>query len=297
MSYSLPPLNPLKAFEATARCGSLARAAEELGVTTAAIGQQVRVLEGYFGVILLQRGHATNALTREGRDLYEGVARPFRDIAFALEHAGQYKHENQLLVRSYVTLTQFWLFPRLPQFQARHPEISLELKSPPPPIMQGDTDNLDAIFRVGCGEWHQFDAIRIAQLVLVPVCAPGYAARMGLKTPADILNATLLGSAHRPHDWQDWAAAVGRGSGGVGWAQQNVIRYESSSMSYEAAISGLGVALAVHDFIRPQLEQGRLVMPVDHPHDMGEGFYLTWDRDRPLTPAFVAFRDWLASVA
>lgn len=290
MSYSLPPLNPLKAFETAARCGSLAKAADELGVTPAAIGQQVRVLEGYFGVILFRRGHGMVSLTREGELLFDGVERPLRDIDFALQQARHYQNENEIVIRSYTTLTQFWLFPRLPRFFQQHPTISVDVKSPPPPIPQTDTENLDAVFRVGTGTWHDLSAIRIAPIVLVPVCALEYAERLKLRKPSDLSRATLLGSAHRKHDWPAYAR-----SAGVSIAKTKLTEFESSGIAYEAAISGLGVALAVQDFIRPQIEQGRVIVPFTHPFDTTEGFYFTWSKSRSYSPALETFRRWLVA--
>ena len=70
----LPPLNSLKAFEASARCGSFVLAAEELGVTAAAVSMQARKLE-VFGKTLFTRGHNHIVLTDAGMVIYRDSAR------------------------------------------------------------------------------------------------------------------------------------------------------------------------------------------------------------------------------
>lgn len=80
MKNPLPPLNPLKAFEAAARLNSLTLAAEEMNVSQVAVSRQVKVLEDYLGVLLFRRLHRGIELTREGKQLFDGVTNAFQDI-------------------------------------------------------------------------------------------------------------------------------------------------------------------------------------------------------------------------
>ena len=78
-SRSLPPLNAIKAFEASGRHLSFTKAAEELGVTPAAVSHQVRGLEDLLGLILFRRLTRALVLTPAGRQalplLSEGLDR------------------------------------------------------------------------------------------------------------------------------------------------------------------------------------------------------------------------------
>jgi LysR family glycine cleavage system transcriptional activator len=87
MSYRLPPLNGLRAFEAAARHLSFKHAASELGVTPGAVSQQVRALEQALGVALFRRLPRNLLLTREGEIFLPSVSAAFRMIADAVEAA------------------------------------------------------------------------------------------------------------------------------------------------------------------------------------------------------------------
>ena len=97
MKHPLPPLNPLRAFEAAARLCSLTSAAEEMNVSQVAVSRQVRVLEEYFGVALFRRLHRGIELTREGKELYEGITRAFQDISSAARKVSRLNHRVQAL--------------------------------------------------------------------------------------------------------------------------------------------------------------------------------------------------------
>jgi len=83
MTYALPPLNALRAFEAAARHLSFKLAAHELHVTPAAVGQQVKALEARLGVQLFERLHKQLILTAAGQAYLPGVTEGFRHIADA----------------------------------------------------------------------------------------------------------------------------------------------------------------------------------------------------------------------
>src|SRR5947207_14776893 len=85
MTYILPPLNALRAFEAAARHLSFKLAAHELHVTPGAVSQQVKALEDRLGVRLFERLHKQLMLTQEGRDYAVSVQSGFRRIADATE--------------------------------------------------------------------------------------------------------------------------------------------------------------------------------------------------------------------
>jgi LysR family transcriptional regulator, glycine cleavage system transcriptional activator len=81
MTYALPPLNALRAFEAAARHLSFKLAAHELHVTPAAVGQQVKALEARLGVRLFERLHKQLILTAAGQAYLPGISDGFRRIA------------------------------------------------------------------------------------------------------------------------------------------------------------------------------------------------------------------------
>jgi DNA-binding transcriptional LysR family regulator len=127
MTYILPPLNALRAFEAAARHLSFKLAAHELHVTPAAVGQQVKSLEARLGVSLFERLHKQLILTAAGQAYLPEIAGGFRRIADAtaqLKPAGAVL--LQLGVHGGFDLRQL----ALAEFRATHEEIGLRFCSP-----------------------------------------------------------------------------------------------------------------------------------------------------------------------
>jgi LysR family glycine cleavage system transcriptional activator len=134
MSATIPPLNPLRTFEAAARLSSLTHAAEELNVSQVAVSRQVKVLEDYLGVVLFKRLHRGIELTEEGRQLYEGVTRAFIEIGNAARRVSRRGRRDILAIQSYTTFSQRWLIPRLTQFHETFPRIEVRLSSSIAPV-------------------------------------------------------------------------------------------------------------------------------------------------------------------
>ena len=126
MASRLPPLNPLRAFEATARRGAVSAAARELNVTHGAVSHQIKALEGWLGVPLFRRLGKSVALTDQGRLYLDSVSPALAAIASASRSISA--HEV-LRVNALPTFTMRWLFPRLAQFRALHPHIEVQIST------------------------------------------------------------------------------------------------------------------------------------------------------------------------
>ncbi|WP_257166163.1 LysR family transcriptional regulator [Bradyrhizobium sp. SRS-191] len=127
MTYSLPPLNALRAFEAAARHLSFKLAAHELHVTPAAVGQHVKALELRLGVRLFDRLHKQLVLTAEGQTYLVGLSDGFRRIADAtLQLKPRCAVMLQLGVHDHFDLRRL----DLEHFRATHPDIGLRILQP-----------------------------------------------------------------------------------------------------------------------------------------------------------------------
>src|SRR5205085_4501403 len=113
MRRPLPPLNSLRAFEATARHLSFSKAADELHVTPAALSHQIRGLEELLGLRLFHRRARAIELTEAARLIYPGIRTGFESIRDAVERLDRGKQERLLVVSSTPGLTAEWLVPRL----------------------------------------------------------------------------------------------------------------------------------------------------------------------------------------
>jgi len=285
MSRAQLPLNALRAFEASARHLSFTRAAIELCVTQAAVSHQVKGLEQRLGASLFRRLPRGLALTDEGLALLPTVRDGFDRMGAALERFSAGRVMEVLSVGVVGTFAVGWLLPRLPAFREAYPFVDLRLFTNNNRIdIAGE--GLDCAVRFGDGAWHGTEAAPLFAAPMTPLCAPATAER--LKTPEALSSEVLLRS-YRAADWPDWFAAAG--------LVPPPIRgpvFDSSWVMVEAAMQGLGVALAPPMMFARDLQQGRLVRPFETQVSAGR-YWLTWLKSRAPTPALRAFQAWLSS--
>jgi LysR family transcriptional regulator of beta-lactamase len=279
------PLNGLRAFEASARHLSFTRAAIELCVTQAAVSQQVKGLEKRLGVALFQRLPRGLKITAEGEALLPTVTSSFDQMATTLDRieAGQVR---ELLFLGVVgTFALGWLLPRLQEYQKQHPFIDVRVSTNNNRVDMA-AEGLDFAIRFGQGSWHGTDAFRLFEAPLSPLCTPKLAET--LKTPADLMEATLLRS-YRADEWSNWFAAAGVTPA----AQVNAgIVFDTSLGMMEAALQGLGVALAPPSMFSRHLASGAITQPFPITISLGS-YWLTRLQSKPPTPAMQAFSDWM----
>ena len=129
MAKSLPPLTWFRSFEAAARNLSFTAAAEEIGLTQSAVSQQVKSLELRLRVPLFVRQARGLMLTDDGRRLLPEISAALDALAGAANRFEAGPVENLLTVATSVSVAQWVIAPRLPDFTARHPNIRLRLLS------------------------------------------------------------------------------------------------------------------------------------------------------------------------
>lgn len=287
MKYPLPPLNPLRTFEAAARLCSLTSAAEELNVSQVAVSRQVRVLEDYLGVALFRRLHRGIELTREGKELYEGITLAFRDISNAARKVSRRGRRDILSIQSYTTFSQRWLIPRLANFHDANESIEVRLSSSLAPV-DFEAQNIDASIRAGHGDWPDLHAEKLVDIELIPICSPTLMESAKLKSPQDLSHVRLLHSMARPNDWVSWIS-----SSGANIDAEAGIRFDTSALAYEAASMNIGVAIAVKVFVERQIQNGSFIAPFETTCKTGEGYYLTWPRNMRPSEPLLKFLSWM----
>lgn len=283
MDVSQLPLNALRAFEASARLGSLTRAGMELRVTQTAISHQVKSLEETLQVSLFTRLPRGLALTDEGHALLPVLTDAFRRMSATLSQFEEGNFREILTVGVVGTFAIGWLLPRLETFKTLHSHVDLRLKTN---NNRADMllDGLDFFIRFGDGAWHGTDAVRLMDVSLSPVCAPATGAR--LRGPADLANEELLRS-YRRDEWPLWFSAVGVEPPSLrGWM------FDSSLALVEAAAQGAGVALVPVAMFAREIAAGRIVQPFEVTVSAGS-YWLTHLKSRVETPSMKTFRTWI----
>ncbi len=285
----LPPLSTVRSFEATARHGSAARAAEELHVTPGAISQQLRKLEDFVGQRLFERQARSLVLTDAGRVLLAGC----QEALAALQRAtAQLRHQRQvLLVSCTPVFAAQWLVPRLQDFLQSAPEVDVHV-STTARLVDLAAEGVHFAVRHGLGRYAGLQARRLLDDDLQPVCSPLWVAHRPTAQAADITAAGLLHDGQRD-DWQLWARAAGRPQLDT---SQGIV-FVDSNAAIEAALAGRGVALARRSMVVNELEQGRLLALQVPPVVTPLAYYLVFREPTLAQPAARRFHDWLLAQA
>jgi len=298
MPVRLPPLNSLRAFEASARLRSFSRAAEELHVTPAAISHQIKGLEEYLGTRLFRRANRTLMLTQEGQTLLPGISRGFSAFRDAMEAFGLHDETGFLNVAVTPSFASKWLVPRLEGFNSAYPDIDIRMTTSMG-LIDYERDGIEIGIRYGKGE---YDGLVVEPLLshnVIPVCSPRLLeGERKLEKPSDLSQFTLLHDDGHRHieafpDWIMWLKAAGVES--IDTAHG--LRFDNAVGAQQAAAEGLGVALGRTTLISDDLEAGRLVCPFDLTLHSGYAYWIVYPENITKRPKVAAFRDWLLAEA
>lgn len=295
-----PPLNALRAFEAAARLGSFARAAEELSVTSGAISQQVANLEASLGMVLFDRNGPKLTLREAGRAYLPSLRRALDEIeAATLDLVTHGAGECKLVIGALHTLASSWLIPRLNRFQNEYPDIrpvieTLALNFATPersPDLGGRLVDVGLYF--GDGSWQGVRADKLFDEIQVVVAKPGYVTADDTDDLASLLSRyPRLVHTTRPKAWHDWAQANGVAVGGAPGPG-----FEHFFMLIEAAKAGMGIALLPRGLIEGPLAEGSLEVITGAQLQSPGGYYLITPENRTDVPEVRAFRDWVLTEA
>lgn len=290
MTRQMPSLNGLRAFEAAGRHGSFKAAAEELNVTQTAVSHMVRLLEDHLGFALFRRHANRLELTDQGRAFQPGLTEAFDAIARLSEQVASMQTGPVLTVGVSPTLALHWLIPRLTSFNRNHPNIEVRVATGG--AMHPLRDDWTCTVRRGVGNWPGYAAEELFPSTLVPVCTPAIAA--GLLHPRDLHAATLIVVSHLREQWTWWFEAAGLSAS---IQPANEVSFESSAMAIQAALDGVGVAVAQLPYVSEALAAGRLITPFPIVDRKYQGWYLAYRPIREKDPVLLAFRNWLLGEA
>jgi LysR family glycine cleavage system transcriptional activator len=291
-SRHFPLLTALRAFETAARRLSFSRAATDLGVTQGAVSRQIAVLENELGVRLFQRKGRTLELTVVGRRFFAMIEEAFDQIDEALRLFSDPHKDTLLRIKVPPTLGIRWFVPLLAQFHGLHPEIDVQITTSHHPV-DFATEDFDAAIHWGDGSWPDLHADFLIGEALTPVCSPQTLVDKPLREPRDLTRHVLLCSMHRPDDWRVWLA----GAGETEIDPTKALQFANSSLTYQAAIQGLGVAVAQVALVADDLAAGRLVAPFSLRVPGEWSYFLVRPLDREEPRKVMLLREWLTAAA
>jgi LysR family glycine cleavage system transcriptional activator len=288
-----PSLNALRTFEAAARHGSFTAAAGELNVTPGAISRQIKYLEETLRLELFERGHREVHLTEIGQTYLDCLTDAFDRIEIGTEKLMQLHAQQRLNIFCSMTLTMRWLVPRLGRFHAKYPSREICMNTPIPNLSHLRSGRSSVAVRMGNTDWEETTNERLFDIKLIPVCSPEFLAKAdGIKPETNLGSYTLLQSLARPADWDNWAASVG-----MALSDRSRLHFESSSLAYEAALRGVGIAMGQLALVLDDLRSGRLVTLSSLVHSDDSYVTLSARPEFVRDPTFIEFRNWIRDEA
>jgi LysR family glycine cleavage system transcriptional activator len=287
MESRLPPLNPLRAFEATARRGAVSAAARELNVTHGAVSHQIRALEESLGTALFERGGKRLKLTPQGALLLPAVTSAFGEIAAATALMRRPETSGELTITCVPALLSLWLIPRLNTFTDQFPgvRVSLIASNDPEQLRSHDAD---VCVLYGDGNWPDCWTRLWSHLRLFPIASPTLLNSRPLRSLRDLADHTLF-HGDDGREWNTWLSAADA----IDLARGRQHFMSDARLSTEAALHGQGIALGDTITASSLIARGELVVPFDLTVPANDAFYVACRQSVRQAPIVKVFIDWL----
>lgn len=292
----MPPLTALMVFEAAARLSSFTKAAEELGITQAAVSRQIHLLEEDFGFPLFVRLHRKVLLTDKGKALSNSASSAFSLMAETVAELRRGGASADLTISATVALSHFWLVPKISDFSRQHPDINLRIvtQDDMPDLERGE---MDVAIRFGNGMWPDGHAEALFEDEIFPVCSPDFARSIGrIETPADLIGHPLISNDTADPMWTGWnewlsafSVVVPRKIPGL--------RCSFYTEAIYAALNGQGIALGWKHLVQDLLDQNRLIRLTDMAIKPRGAYFAVVPTRRRDKEAVGLFRSWLSATS
>ncbi len=282
----LPPLTALRSFAAFAETGSVVAAGDALGVSHAAISQQLRSLEMHLDVALLNRDGRAMTLTVQGEELANTLHSGFGAMIDTVRLITGASDARPLQVSTTPTFAASWLMPRLPKFRALHPEVDLML-NPTPAVVTLSPAGIDLAIRYGDGNWQGLDAELLLSSPMVVVAAPALVGTGDLPSLDALIDYPWL-EEFGTSEADRWLAQHGvKRKLGRGFTQV------PGNLLLDGARDGQGVAVTVRAFVERDIAAGRLRV-IETEVKPGMGYHIV-TRPGVMRPVLKSFVKWIRS--
>jgi len=288
LRHLLPSLNALVTFEAAVRCGTFARAANELCVTSPAVSRTIGRLEAHLGVALFHRTSAGAVLTEEGSALFSGISASFDEIEKTLLRVQQARRSGvqTVVLSASSAFATHWFMPRLADFQERFPKVDIRFQLISGPL-GGSVNGVDIAMRFDHGSGVRHVARPLMPELLVPIRAPHF---RGAEAPAGAFMPAVDRIINLSNAEPDWSGLF---SDDTPDGKAGGLQFSDYTVVVQAALLGQGVALGWLNVVSHLLARGDLV-PVGSIMKTGRTCELVTARN-PELPVIVEICDWIAA--
>ncbi len=284
----IPSLAALRAFEAAARCQSFSKAARELNVTHAAISHHVRSLEAEFSESLIVRQGRGVAVTPTGLQLAESLQSGFSIIASGVEKLRSQSEDRPLNISVTPAFATNWLMPRIGEFWAKHPEISLNI-NPSIGLVDIRKDGFDLAVRYGDGRWPNVKSELLTDGDFWVVSHPDLVKGRTVNCLPDVVGLPWL----MENNMMERKAIVERE--GIDFQQIKLTLLNTNGLVLSAVTAGLGISLQPKSLVEREVEAGDLIK-ICELNQENLGYYMVVLPDRQ-PKGLRAFLSWLRAKA
>ena len=284
----LPPLAAVRTFEAAGRLQNFSRAAEELGLTQAAVSYQIRQLEDRLGRALFVREKGRVRLSETGQRLLPAISNAFATMGDAFAALGS-DEADVLTINAATSFGGTWLSARIGSFQLQYPELAVRMAMSND-LVDFDASNVDVAIRIGRGVWPGLRSDFLMRQYLAPIASPAFIAEHDIREPADLLRVQRLA----PNDswWAEWFALAGVARPPA--STRRGIELDSQLQEGSAVQAGFGVAMMTPLYWQGELASGRMVQPFDTLYvSASSGMWLVHRDNRVGVRKIERFREWL----
>lgn len=282
-----PSLRAIAAFEAAARTGSFARAAEELNLTPGAVSHAIRGLEQRVGQSLFERQGRTVRLTFAGQEF---ALRVRTGLALLLEafDAVPICTMDALTISTTPSIARKLLVPRLARIEEAFPGLRLDIRVTDA-LEDFAAGRVDVALRFGPGEWPGLKSRILARETLTPMCSSGYREAISLRAQEDLKRCKLI--RHPGSSWRLWLGPLGLDEADY---RSNLLIDDGATV-LDAAMIGRGVALGRTILAAEDVAAGRLVCPLPRQVDAEYVYASAWLPNAPRRSLVERFSDWFAA--
>lgn len=286
MSVRPPSLRAIAAFEAAARTGSFARAAEELNLTPGAVSHAIRGLEQRLAQLLFGREGRAVRLTLAGQEF---AARIRMGLALLLDafDTDPAATRDALTISTTPSIARKLLVPRLARIEEAFQGLRIDLKVTDA-LEDFATGRVDLAIRFGPGEWTGLKSRILARETLTPMCSPAYRDAMRLSAQADLKRCKLI--RHPASSWRLWLGPLGLEEADY----SSSLLIDDAATVLDAAMLGRGVALGRMMLAAEDVAAGRLVCPLPGQVEAEYVYASAWLPNAPRRSLIERFTDWFA---
>ena len=290
--YRPPSIGGLQALLHVAESDNFTEAAEKLCLTQSAVSRKIQLLESHYGVPLLVRNSRNMRLTAQGEVVLEVARKLFRELQMLDERISP--RDRPFRIRIFVSLAVRWLLPRLTDFYAQHPDLSLSIETVATELVDpsgGCDAHILYLPEITSNSTPESPLLTLFEEILVPVCAPrAYYGRPLPESFEELANHTLIHGSTRQREWAIWLKAHGV----VASRNCKHITFNLDELAMNAAVRGLGVAMTDLTLAQESINRGRLVVPFGTPLKTNGAYVLWLQSEGALHPARERILQWFA---